>query len=232
MAPRACWLQLASLGAVAVAALGCASVRQLPAREPPLRARPPVALPAEPPPPGSGRVVLDCVDGPAEVSAVWAGALQEPTHHVLPARAQPFSGPVCTTPCIADLPYGRYDLYFSLRSPSITRGDHDQISVTTGVRVQRRALGTSTPADGGQRNGGVMLAIVGASAALTGAGFLALGASMDEQDSMVAIGGASLAGGALLTVIGALMMQAGQATSQEGATTSWIEQPSQSEATK
>jgi hypothetical protein len=48
----------------------------------------------------------------------------------------------------------------------------------------------------------------------------------------VAIGGASLAGGALLTVIGALMMQAGQATSQEGATTSWIEQPSQSEATK
>ncbi|MDH5671609.1 MAG: hypothetical protein OEZ06_05630 [Myxococcales bacterium] len=116
-------------------ASGCGTPRVLAPRQPPSRRMPVVQMPAEPPAQGHGRVVIDVVDGPMDVSArtveSFAGAGSGP----------PRSGPLCRTPCAVDLPLGRYKLYLSGLRSDPSRGDAVDLDVHPGLNVLRRASG-------------------------------------------------------------------------------------------
>ena len=62
---------------LALQATACFSRQVLPARTQPSRDRPSIAIEPGPPPPGTGRVVLDSTDGPTEVQEVVAYASGE-----------------------------------------------------------------------------------------------------------------------------------------------------------
>lgn len=81
--------------------------RVLEPRSPPARTPPAVALPPGPVPPHHTRVVLGGTDGPLRVSVRADSTFIPPGYSVPPTR----SGELCTTPCVVDLPVGRYKLY-------------------------------------------------------------------------------------------------------------------------
>src|SRR5690349_9664732 len=123
-------------GMVLIAAcVGCGTPRVLAPRALPARKLPRIELPAQPPAEGFGRVVIDTTDGAMDVVAqslqTFAGAATQPAQ----------AGLLCRTPCVVDLPYGRYTLYFSGLAGDESRGDVAPLEVHAGLTVLRRAPG-------------------------------------------------------------------------------------------
>jgi hypothetical protein len=106
-------------------------------RTPPPRGAAPVTLPPTPVPDGYGRVILNGSDGPMKITARADTTFVPPGHPVPPNR----TGDLCTTPCIADLPVGRYELYMTSADGSYAHGDTDMLDVTEGVTHYERAPG-------------------------------------------------------------------------------------------
>jgi hypothetical protein len=104
-------------------AAGCAGTRHLDPPPPPAAVMPQVALPP-PPAPGTGRVIVDVVDGRAEVQI----------RTMQPGGAQ--WRPMCATPCVIDLFPGRVEASFLVGN----HGDTDFIDVPPGTSVYRRQL--------------------------------------------------------------------------------------------
>lgn len=184
---------------------------------------PAVELPDTPVSGGFGRVVLESVDGRAEVFAVWAGPLDEPTHQVPTQQPRQFNGRICLTPCTADLPLGRYDIYFTARFGTEVRGDAALLTVHRGLNVHRRALGAGTPPSDDDRSAGYALAALGSTGLAAGAG-LTLGAAVTggEQVSMAA-GVVTLVIGAVTALVGGIVLDRARATERAGASTTWVE---------
>jgi hypothetical protein len=131
-----------------VALSGCAGEpRVLPPRSPPQRIMPNVRLPAQEIPERHGRVVLDTTDGSMDVAAKYDPTFVPPGG----APENTRSGELCTTPCVVDLPVGKYRLFFSAaEGTDSASGDSDDILVREGLQVYRRAAGryeTPSPAD-------------------------------------------------------------------------------------
>jgi hypothetical protein len=136
--------QLASAARrVGVAALtvsvGCVGApKVLPPRTPPDAVPPPVSLPAAPPANDRARVVIFTTDGPMRVVAEAAPQFQ--------ARAaeQPRSGELCVSPCVVDVPPGRYRLFLenvNLGAGGATGGDVDDLQLPPGLTYYLRAPG-------------------------------------------------------------------------------------------
>lgn len=105
--------KLFAAGLVILNANACFSQRELPARTQPPRELPAIAIEPAPQAPGTGRMALDSTDGPAVVDEVVANSSGE----IFAGRGFAFASaastkPVCTTPCVADLPYGNHQLIF------------------------------------------------------------------------------------------------------------------------
>ena len=173
---------------------------------------PVVTLPATPPPPRVGRVVLDATDGPMRVSAKYDPSFVPPGGSVEQGR----SGELCVTPCVVDLPVGKYRLFLSAPDAvSSSRGDTDDLVVAEGVQIYRRAPGlyrTPSPIDA-----------LGPAAVFVASVVMVIGGAALAQDSDkrglgtgVAVGG--LVGGVLG---GVWAYDASRARQQDGATTSW-----------
>jgi hypothetical protein len=208
--------QFAVAGAmVAVSLTGCVgSPKVLDPRSPPPKQPPPVQAPRAELPQGHGRVVLHTTDEPMQITARADASFVPPGHSVAPTR----SGELCVTPCVVDLPVGRYKLFMTSADGSHEHGDTDHLTVRDGVNYYVRAPGrfeppTWTPAV-------PALFMVGAALLFATGVVVAIDEDSGRQVMGMAIAGAGLGIG----VVGGIMAyDQGRGTIQEGATTAWWE---------
>ncbi len=174
-----------------------------------------MTLPSTPIPVGHARIVLDGTDGPLEVTA-RADTTFVPAGYDVPATR---SGLLCTTPCVVDLPVGRYKLFMFGRSDGDGyAGDTDLITVAnSGLVYYSRAPGrreppTWTPV--------VPTAILVAAIVLVTAGASTVGDRDTGEANPVGLG---LIGAGIAVGIGGGILHYDQARGaiQEGATTTW-----------
>lgn len=147
------------------------------------------------------------VTAQADTSFVPPGAPVPPTR----------TGELCSsTPCIADLPVGRYKLYLSSADGTFLHGDTDQLDVTEGLTYYVRAPGHYEPP--------TWLAPLPLVLVITGAALLTTGLVMligTDQD-LHTPGYFALGGGFALGTWGAFeTYDASRAKQQAGATTVW-----------
>ena len=202
--------------------VGCrGEPRVLDPRDAPPQREPNVPLPQAPIAEGHGRVVLEGTDGPMKIAVRADMSFIPPGYDVAPTR----SGELCTTPCVADLPVGRYKLFMSGTHEGDNTGDTDTMMVREGVNYYVRAPGqfeppTWTPV------APTALIILGVTLATVGVA-LASGSSDDSGDdtgsgevSPVSLG--LIGAGIALTIGGGIWSyDQGRGTRQEGATTAW-----------
>ena len=204
------WLGLG--GALLIA--GCAGEpRRLAPAEAPSRVMPSmVRLPDTPLPAHRGRVVLDTTNGPMRISAKFDPTFTPPGD----STDRGVTGELCTTPCVVDLPVGKYRLFFSpTENDSSSLGDTDDLIVNEGVTVYRRAPGlyrTPSPTD---QIGPVALLVAGTVAATAGS------IAVKDDDSRAAGAGLLIGGGVALIGGGIWAYDRSRATQRDGATTVW-----------
>ena len=206
----------------ASAGWGC-GVEQLPAARPPSRTLPAeVVVPADPPAPGSGRVILDTDGEPASVVEITSGGLGMAAMPSNGALTTALVGvrPLCTTPCVVDLPYGSHPIV--LRSTSDeSRQSETELDVGARAKVFRHTLGERTDG-GGVRMIGASVLTLGILAVAAGAVmWAASGASSHGSPSLVTGGEAITAGGAGGVLLSIPFLVLGRPTERPGATTQW-----------
>jgi hypothetical protein len=172
-----------------------------------------VPWPQYPPAAGYGRVLLHGTDGPMRIVAQADASFVPPGHSVPPTR----TGDLCaSTPCVADLPVGRYKLYLSSADGAFKHGDTDDLTVTEGVTYYVRAPGRYEPPEWIRV---YPLVLVTAAAALIVTGAVV---AAENEGTPRAAGIAMLGGGAVLGVWGGIeLYDASRAKQQDGATTVW-----------
>jgi hypothetical protein len=198
-----------------IAMIGCTGEpRVLTPRAPPPRVHPPVTLRTEPLGPGQGRVVLHTTDGPMRVSVRADESFVPPGQAVPPTR----SGELCITPCVSDLPAGRYKLFMVSADGSLPGGDVDVLDVREGgLNYHLRSPSQAEP-----RQWIPVLPVV---MAVAGGLALAGGAALMTAPEPDRTAGALLllGGGIAITAGGIVYYDASRGTQQEGATTHWWE---------
>lgn len=168
---------------------------------------PMVGVPQEPPPPGVSRVLFDVTDGPSLIQ-------------IKTTRPDGVSwGPLCTTPCAADLPAGQHDLSFQLRSDP-GHGDSDLLTVVPGTSVYRRTLGERSTSPG-LLLGGYVIGYSGILVLLSGLMFTALESRTEH------VGRNTMLVGLGMTLGGSGMFYAGWPTEQQGSVTQFALPPRQ-----
>jgi hypothetical protein len=201
------------------AVLGC-GVEQLPAARPPSRTLPAeVVVPADPPAVGSGRVILDTNGEPASVVEITSGAATASGAVTADSRGVGVR-PLCTTPCVVDLPYGSHPIV--LRSISDeSRQSETELDVGARAKVFRHTLGERT--DGGaMRMVGASFLTLGILAFAAGAVVWGAGSTSSHASPSLVTNGEVLTGGGaggVLLAIPFLLM--GRPTERPGATTQW-----------
>jgi hypothetical protein len=174
-----------------------------------------LSQPGNPLPDRYARIVLDTTDGPMRVEARNDPSFVPPGGPVAATR----SGELCVTPCIVDLPVGRYRLYFSATEHvDAASGDTDDLVIPEpGEYVFRRAPGKyRTPSVTDAIAPGAVIVLSGAALV---AGLIIAGTSEDDS----AVAGLGLAGVGLAGVIAGWIWayDTSRATRQQGATTFW-----------
>ena len=203
----------AAIGALAT---GC-GVQQLPAASPPAQVVPSdLDVPLEPPAAGTGRVILETNGEPAKVVEITGAATAlsgRYTATIVGVR------PLCTTPCIVDLPYGSHPLVMHSISDE-THQSETELEVGARTKVFRHALGERK--DGGAaRTLGSSLLTLGLLTVATGAVLWAAGASNTNGSDLAGKGQLITglgAGGVLLSIPFLLV---GRPTERPGSTTQW-----------
>jgi hypothetical protein len=205
-----------AVASVLTIATGC-GVQQLPAASAPAKVVPlDVELPSDPPRPGTGRVILETNGEPARVVEITGTAMASSG-----GLSATFVGvrPLCTTPCVVDLPYGSHPLV--LRSISDeSRQSETELDVGARAKIFRHTLGERSDG-GGLRTAGASLLTLGLLAATTGA-ILWLAGSANANGSRLTSTGQTLAGlGSAGIVLSIPFLIVGQPTERPGATTQW-----------
>ena len=171
---------------------------------------PNVVLPRAPLATNRGRVVLDTVGSPMRVTAKFDPSFTPPGG----ATERGVSGELCVTPCVVDLPVGKYRLFFSpLENSNSALGDSDDLIVDEGITVYRRAPGlyrTPSPTDG---IGPIAVMLAGALAITAGA--------LTHKDDATLGTGLLIGGGVAIVGGGIWGYDKSRATQQDGATSVW-----------
>ena len=183
-------------------------------RLPPAAFAPPVALPLAPPARDHGRVVIWTTDGPMHVIAQGQQEFQPSA--VNGTR----TGELCVSPCVVDMPPGKYKLFMTDARQGGNAGDVDDLTVGTDLTYYLRAPGrfehpTWIPAAPTLvATLGVTLAAVGLFWAVSNAG---------SESSASSRPGLMLFGVGVAVGIGGsvLIYDAQRGSIQQGATTSW-----------
>jgi hypothetical protein len=169
-------------------------------------------MPAEPPAARYGRVVLDATDGPMRVAAKYDPSFVPPGGPVERGR----SGELCVTPCVVDLPVGKYRLFLSAtEGTDPSAGDTDDLLVGEGVQIYRRAPGsyrTPSPYD-----------VLGPAAVIiVSIGALTVGSVLLANEDSRGAGAGLFVGGVVGGTLGGIWgYNSGRATQQDGATSTW-----------
>lgn len=177
---------------------------------------PRVQIPNTPIGANRGRVVLDTTSGPMRVLAKYDPSFVPPGA----PTEKGVSGELCITPCVVELPVGKYRLFFSATEgsePSL--GDSDDLIVSEGLTIYRRAPGryrTPSPVD---QLGPAALFVLGITAITVGTLLIS-----DHDDKAAPT---ALIGGGAAAVIGGGVWgyHQSRATQQDGASTVWQQQP-------
>jgi hypothetical protein len=193
---------------LAFVALGSACTdKYLPTPETPARVLP--ALPVEPGPAaeGQGRIALDVVDGPSTVEEILATESWKGTYVAGSAER---TRHLCDTPCVLNLPYGTYNMRFTLKDGS----RHSEENVVIGARpsVYRYATGSNNMPMG-KVWGVVGLIVAGVAAGGISIGELAVGNGGAGKAFMVL--------GVGLDLGGILLFQTARRWRQHGAAQQW-----------
>jgi hypothetical protein len=173
---------------------------------------PAVTLPATGLPARTGRVVIDATDGPMRVVARFDPSFVPPGGPVERGR----SGELCVTPCVVDLPVGKYRLFLSAtEAVDSSAGDIDDVIVDEGVQVYRRAPGRyRTPTATDALGPGVVLVV-----SLLA---LAAGSALTAHEDSRGAGAGLLIGGVVGGGLGGVWAyDKSRATQQDGASSSW-----------
>lgn len=210
-------MQRGSTGALVLAATlvstGC--VRQLPPRPAPDAVVPLTNTTSEPAP-GTGRLVIDVVDGPAPVQRVDMKAEPfEDDQGRTRFRFHEAPEPLCaTSPCVVDLTPGNVLLGFP-----VAGDDHsievELVHVGEETAVYRRSLSHYRHNKGALWVLGIIGASLGGSSFLTGTTLLPLGLA-DGNDGLTIAGATTLGGGALLITLGVLAIRADSSSYRPG----------------
>lgn len=210
----------ASFGLLSLAlASGCGAERLPPPSAPPREVPKEVDIPGEPPPHGAGRVLLDANGDRAKVVEITGAATASTgRYHATFVGVRP----VCTTPCVVDLPYGSHPLV--LRSTTDeTRVSEIELDVGAKPKIVRHTLGERK--DGGAvRTVGASVLVLGAITALTGALLWGVGEaalSSGNTSGLTGTGRTITAVGAGAVVLSIPLMILGRPTERPGATTEW-----------
>jgi hypothetical protein len=207
------WLLLGA----AMLATGC-GVQQLPAVSPPAKVVPSdLDLPTDPPAAGTGRVILETNGEPAKVVEI-TGAATATGNGGYSATIVGIR-PLCTTPCVLDLPYGSHPLVMHSISDE-TRQSETELEVGARAKVFRHTLGERK--DGGAiRTAGASLLTLGLIAAATGAVLWAVGASNANGSDLAEKGQVVTALGAGGIALSIPFLIFGRPTERAGSTTQW-----------
>lgn len=210
-----------ALFASALLVAGCGA-QQLPPPPAPSREIPELDLPEGPPAAGTGRVIVDTNGEKARVSEIRsvATAVAHTGGHtttIVDVR------PLCTTPCVVDLPYGTHPLVLQSMADE-SRQSTAELDVGPRPKIFRHALGERT--DGGTARAiGTTVMGLGAVTAVTGAILWGVGALAESSDgrpsSLVSPGQITLAAGASAMVVALPFLLFSRPTERPGTTTEW-----------
>lgn len=205
--------------AALVLASGCGTEHLPPPSPPPREVPKDLDLPAEPPPNGAGRVVIDANGERAKVVEITGSATAAAGNYratIIGLR------PLCTTPCVVDLPYGSHPLV--LRSTTDeTRMSELELDVGPKPKIVRHTLGEKE--DGGApRAIGSTVLVLSVITAATGGLLWGLGelASKPGQESGLVGSGQVVTGiGAAGILLSIPLLVVGRPSERPGATTEW-----------
>lgn len=158
--------------------------------------------------PGTGQVVLDTVGESADVVEVLATESWRGTYVAGFAQR---TRPVCSTPCVANLPYGAHLLRFASRTDAELDGA-EMIDVTRVRRAHRYDMQRTKTHTAGMI-GGIILFSFGITAAIAGG---AVGLATDSPE-----GGTVALIGAGMAVGGGLLWNSSRTEIEPGSLTSW-----------
>jgi hypothetical protein len=204
-----------------------ACVRNLPPPPAPAQELPKPVANVPPDVEGKSRVVIDVTNGPARVDEVMATAQSEATdgRHTYVSYGE-ITRPVClTTPCAVNLEYGQHNLRLVSTNKDDV-GSVGTVDVGQSDSVFRHTMGQQSTG-GAVHALGTTSTILGLTGAILGGSFLLVGAisSGSNPDGTSSGGGITTAGevtlgiGVGLLALGIGMMIASPPTSQEGAST-------------
>jgi hypothetical protein len=198
-----------SIVVLGVLLAGCGA-EQLPPPAAPAREMPELDLPDGPPATGTGRVIVDTNGEKARVSeirGIATGVAGTEPVTVVDVR------PLCTTPCVVDLPYGTHPLVLQ----SMTDESHQstaELDVGPRPKIFRHTLGERTDGGTARTIGGSLLGL-GAVTALSGGILWAVGGTLTTPGRIT--GGAGLS--AMVVALPFLLFS--RPTERPGATTEW-----------
>jgi hypothetical protein len=221
--------------ATAVVMLICfgqaACVRNLPPPPAPSQEMPKDVANVPPEVEGKSRVVIDVTNGPARVDEVLATAQSAATdgRHTYVSYGE-ITRPVClTTPCAVSLDYGQHNLRL-VSTTSYQVGSVGTVDVGQNDSVFRHTMGEQS--SGGAVHGlGATAAVLGGVGVILGGSFLLVGAlsssattspdgtSSSSGSGVTTFGAVTLGISAGLLALGIGMMIASPPTSQEGSST-------------
>lgn len=195
---------------------GCGPQRlpppQAPAREVPAN----VDVPDDPPAPGTGRVLLDADGEKAKVLEVTGSATAAAGGYTATIVGVK---PLCTTPCVVDLPYGSHPLVFHSTTDEARASEVD-LDVGPKPKVVRHAMGERR-SGGAMQSIGSSLLVLGVLAAGTGAILWAVGSANPQGGSLGSTGQLVTGIGAAGIAISIPLLILGRPTERPGATTEW-----------
>ncbi|MGE0402061.1 MAG: hypothetical protein AB7T06_35495 [Kofleriaceae bacterium] len=208
-----------TVASVLLAVAGC--IKQLPPAPIPEPVPPAVAAGAAPAP-GTGRLIVDVVDGPAPVQRVRMEARPSPNAQGVPTvRFEQTPTELCpAAPCVTDVPVGNILLGFPVIGDQGAL-ETELVNVGPDPSVYRRSLSVYTDNSGATRVLGIIATSLGAASAITGTALLPIGLSKGN-DGLTLAGGVSLGGGLALVAIGIMMIRADSPTFRPGSSNHYV----------
>ena len=204
------WTLLVALAGVTSACAG--APKELPPRTPPARELPRVDMPTTAPAAGNARVLLHTTDGPMRVEARADLEFVPPGSNAPPTRF----GELCVTPCVVDLPPGKYKLYLTSADGAYEHGDVDIVNIHEGNNYYIRAPGKFESPHWVHVLPTLVL-LAGVTGVIVG------GTVATRHDSGAQTAGLLLAGGGVaITIAGGIYLyDESRGSTQAGATTYW-----------